>query len=369
MASNSWGKVLRLTTWGESHGTAIGAVLDGFPAGLSITREEIQRDLDRRRPGYSSYTSPRREPDYVHVLSGLFEGKSTGTPISLLIGNENVDSAPYEEQAHLLRPGHAHYSYWKKYGLFDFRGGGRASARETALRVAAGTFARKLLQEEGVHLAAFLCQMGKLQISPYPHVESLKVLLVHREESELFCPDLQLSDQMGALLEQVQREGDSVGGAVSFLAEGVPAGWGDPVYEKLESSLAAAMLSIPASKGFEIGRGFEAATLRGSEHNDLFIQKGEGEIGCATNHAGGVLGGISTGQQLWGKVAFKPTSSLKRKQKSLSLEGKPALLSPSPKDRHDPCLAIRAVPVVEAMLALVLADSFLLHQATKRERS
>ncbi len=325
MASNSFGSIFRITTWGESHGKAIGVVIDGCPAGLAISEADVQIELDRRAPGITPYTSPRKEPDIVHIYSGVFEGLTTGAPISLVIFNADADSSSYQKD--ILRPGHANFTYLEKYGIFDYRGGGRASARETACRVAAGAIAKKLLSHFG--------------ISCHAH------LLTSMEK-----------------IAQAQAAGDSIGGIVEFVAEGLPAGLGDPVYEKLEANLAKAMLSIPASKGFEIGEGFAAADMHGSEHNDSFVNN-DGKIETRTNHAGGTLGGISTGMPLSGKVAFKPASSIAISQETLTTSGLEARLELSTKARHDPCVAIRAVPVVEAMLALVLADALLMQRSAQ----
>lgn len=332
MASNSFGKMFKITTWGESHGKAIGVVIDGCPAGLELAEEELHAALFVRAPGNSPHTSPRKEKDRAEILSGVFEGKTTGTPISIIIPNHDADSSKYEPIKEVLRPGHANFTYLQKYGIFDWRGGGRASARETACRVAAGFVAKKLLEVYGVHLTAYLKQIGGL--------------------------DAQDQEACEALLEQVKAEGDSIGGIVEFVAEKIPAGLGSPIYGKLEAELASAMLSLPAAKGFEIGRGFESAAMRGSLHNDLFIN--EENIKTSKNDAGGILGGISTGMPIVGRVAFKPPSSIKKTQESLTLDGKKTILELPEGSRHDPCVAIRGVPVVEAMAALVLADAMLL---------
>lgn len=321
MASNSFGTLFRITTWGESHGKAIGVVIDGCPAGLKIDQEEIQRALDQRAPGKSPYTSPRKEKDSVEILSGIFEGQTTGAPILLLIANHDADSEKYEPLKDCLRPGHANFTYLQKYGIFDYRGGGRSSGRETACRVAAGAIASKFIEQHGISVRAYIHQ-----------------------EPELI-----------ALIEQVKAEGDSIGGIVEFQILGAPVGLGDPVYEKLEARLAYAMMGIPASKGFEIGSGFAAAKMKGSEHNDLFVMEND-QVKTATNHSGGVLGGISNGMPIVGRVAFKPTSSIKKVQNTVDLEGRSVDLKLPEGSRHDPCLAIRAVPVVEAMAALVMAD-------------
>ena len=362
MASNSFGTVFKMTTWGESHGKAIGVVIDGCPAGLEITEEEIRIELARRSPGKSPFTSPRQEADKAEILSGVFEGVTTGAPISILIPNQDADPTKYEPIKHLLRPGHANFTYLAKYGHFDHSGGGRSSGRETACRVAAGAIARKFLRKYGIAVVAYLSQVDHIKAkvekdSPH-HLHTLTY------QSPLFCPDPEACVSIASLIEQVQKEGDSLGGVVGFLAAGLPAGLGDPIYEKVEAKLASAMLSIPASKGFEIGSGFEAAAMRGSEHNDLFTSLDD-QIQTKTNHAGGVLGGITSGMPLWGRVAFKPPSSIQKPQETLETSGKPATLQLPEGSRHDPCLAIRAVPVVEAMMALVLADLLLMNRAAK----
>ncbi len=336
MASNHFGTIFKVTTWGESHGKAIGALIDGCPAGLSITEEEINLELSLRAPGNSPFTSPRKEADTVEILSGVFEGKTTGAPISLIIFNTNADSSPYEPIKNILRPGHANFTYLEKYGIFDYRGGGRASARETACRVAAGAIAKKLLKHFDIHITAYIKEIGGINAK----------------------------DQIAQLLEKAKAEGDSLGGIVEVVTSPLPIGLGDPVYEKLEANLAKAFLSIPATKGFEIGEGFHAARMKGSSHNDLFeISE---KIKPSTNHAGGTLGGISTGEPLICKVAFKPTSSIKQPQASVNISsGKPETLTLPPEAKHDPCVAIRAVPVVEAMTALVLADALLMHRSSK----
>lgn len=326
MGSNAFGTLFRITTWGESHGKAIGVVIDGCPAGLEISDEEIAAALQKRAPGKNPLTSPRKEDDAPEILSGLFEGKTTGAPISILIRNKDADPSKYEPIKNLYRPGHANFTYLEKYGICDYRGGGRASARETACRVAAGAVAKKLCAHFGITCAAYVEETGDISAA--------------------------------------KEEGDSVGGVVAFCAEGLFPGLGDPVYEKLEAKLADAMLSLPASKAFEIGAGFAAAAMKGSSHNDAFILE-EGHVATKTNHAGGTLGGISTGMPLYGKVAFKPTSSIARSQETVSLDKQEAAFELPAGSRHDPCVALRAAPVVEAMLALVLADALLLYRSSK----
>lgn len=360
MPSNAFGQLFRITTWGESHGPAIGVVIDGCPAGLSLEIADIQQELDRRAPGKSRYTSPRSEKDQASILSGLFEGKTTGAPIAIQIANHDTDSSKYEPIKQLLRPGHANYTYLEKYGVFDYRGGGRASARETACRVAAAAVAKKLLATMGIEVVAYMQQIGTVALAPI-----MEAVTVDQVTSSLVgCPDPLVSEQMVNALNQAKSEGDSLGGVIAFIARNVPAGFGDPVYEKLEANLAKAMMSIPATKGFEIGSGFAAAAMRGSEHNDRFMEK-KGKIATTTNHAGGTLGGISNGQPIVGRVAFKPTSSIKKAQQTVDVSGKEKEFQLPEGSRHDPCVAIRAIPIVEAMLALVLADAYLMNRSSQ----
>jgi len=344
-----------MTTWGESHGPAMGVVLDGCPAGIPFSEEDLQRELVRRRPGGTLYTSPRKERDHAVILSGLWEGKTTGTPLSIMIPNEDVRPEAYAPIASLLRPGHGTYTYHQKYGHFDPRGGGRASARETVCRVAAGAFAKTLLAREGIRVLAFLSQIGP--ITKDWEETPLETLAPLTTPEGIFCPDAALRTQMEAHLTHIMAQGDSCGGAVRFLVEGLPPGLGDPVYEKLEANLAKALMGLPASKAFEMGSGREAASMQGSQHNDLFCAL-SGPV-TSTNHAGGTLAGISTGMPLRGEVYFKPTSSINKPQATLALDGTSHTLTLPPGSRHDPCVAIRAVPVVEAMVAWVLADAWL----------
>jgi chorismate synthase len=366
MASNAFGNLFKITTWGESHGKAIGVIIDGCPAGVVLSEEDINQELRWRSPGRSIYTSPRQEIDRAEILSGVFEGKTTGTPISIIIWNRDAQSGTYEPLKNLLRPGHANYTYLQKYGHFDYRGGGRASARETACRVAAGAVAKKILSDHGVTCLAFLKKIenieGQVRLSDI--TEDPKKFQFDTRQSPLFCPCRQTEVDMRAVIEKTKIRGDSVGGVVEAIGLNVPAGWGDPVYEKLEANLAKAMLSLPASKGFEIGSGFRAADMHGSEHNDEFY-KDETGVKSHTNHAGGTLGGISTGMPLVMRVAFKPTSSIKLEQRTVDLQGKEKTFNLPNEARHDPCVAIRAVPVVEAMLALVLVDAMLLNQSAR----
>jgi chorismate synthase len=334
LASNSFGTLFRMTTWGESHGPAIGVVIDGCPAGLELLESDIAEALAQRAPGNSPYTSPRKEPDVPQILSGVFEGKTTGTPISILVWNKDADSSKYDSIKHLLRPGHANYTYLQKYGIFDHRGGGRASARETVGRVAAGAIASKLLALQGIEISASIYEVAGI-----------------RSDSETAIANA---------IEQAKANGDSVGGIVEFSAMGVPAGWGDPIYEKIEANLAKAMLSLPAAKGFEIGNGFAAARALGSTNNDAFVIEA-GKIRTRTNHAGGVLAGITNGMPLIGRVALKPPSSIMKATETITTEGKKDSFILPEGSRHDPCVVIRAVPVVKAMVALVLIDAYLLN--------
>lgn len=362
MASNSFGNIFKITTWGESHGRAIGVIIDGCPAGLEIAESEINEALARRAPGKTPYTSPRKEPDKSEILSGVFEGKTTGAPICIAIFNKDADSSKYEPIKDLLRPGHANYTYLQKYGAFDYRGGGRASARETACRVAAGAVAKKLLEQSGIKLTAYVKQIGSIEASiDTSDFEGLRTLT---GQSSLFCPDVVATSHMIEVIEKLKLEGDTVGGIVEFFALAAPVGLGDPVYEKLEATLAHAMMSLPAAKGFEIGSGFRSVSMRGSEHNDPFVFE-NGNVKTGTNHAGGVLAGISMGMPIIGRVAFKPASSIMKPQETLTLSGEQSLFQLPAGSRHDPCVAIRAVPVVEAMVALVLADAILLNRCAK----
>jgi chorismate synthase len=362
MASNSFGVIFKITTWGESHGKAMGVVIDGCPAGLSLEESDIYTELAWRAPGRNTLMSPRIEPDKPEILSGVFDGKTTGAPISILIPNSDADSSKYEPIKNLLRPGHANYTYLEKYGIFDYRGNGRASARETVCRVAAGAIAKKLLSHYGIKLVAYLKQIGT--VSAKVLHKDITQLIQTTKQSAVFCPEAKASETMIKLIEETKERGDSLGGIVEFVADGLPTGLGDPIYEKLEANLAHAMLSLPATKGFEIGSGFQSVLMNGSEHNDIFIKE-EGIIRTKTNHAGGTLGGISNGMPLVGRVAFKPTSSISHEQETLTLEKEAAAIKLPSGSRNDPCVAIRAVPVVEAMAALVLADSLLLNKCSR----
>lgn len=354
---NTFGLLFRVTTWGESHGAAVGATIDGCPPGLSLGPEDIQPDLDRRAPGQSHLVTQRKESDTVRILSGVFEGRTLGTPIALQIANEDQRPADYREVRETYRPSHADYTYEAKYGLRDYRGGGRASARETAGRVAAGAVARKLLQERyGVEIVAWVSKIG-------PHAAVCDVGRVTRLEVErtiVRCPDPGVAAEMIAAVETARKAGNSLGGVVTGVARGVPPGWGEPVFDRLEADLAKAMLSIPASKGFEIGSGFAGTNLTGVEHNDEFVME-EGRVRTRTNRSGGVQGGISNGEPIYFNVAFKPTATIALEQRTVDIHGHAVTLKG--RGRHDPCVLPRAAPIVEAMAALVLADHALRQRA------
>jgi chorismate synthase len=357
--SNSYGRLFRITTFGESHGAGVGVVIDGCPAGLEITAEEIQLALDRRRPGQSDLTSPRQETDQVQILSGIFEAKTLGTPIALLVLNHDAASKDYSHLAHAFRPSHADFTYSAKYGHRDHRGGGRSSARETLARVAAGAIAAKLLATAGVKIAAYVSQVGNIKIrKPYQELDFTKT-----ESNAVRCPDGQVAARMIKLIEETRDKKDSIGGVVSCVATGVPAGWGEPVFDKLHAELGKAMLSINAVKGFDYGSGFEGLGMTGSEHNDLFYQDENGKTQTKTNHSGGIQGGISNGQDIYLRVAFKPVATILQNQTSINDQGQEIVLEG--KGRHDPCVLPRAVPIVEAMAALVLADFMLLARVSK----
>lgn len=362
MASNSIGNIFKITTWGESHGKAIGVVIDGCPAGLAIDDALINAELALRAPGRNPYTSPRTETDQAEILSGVFEGITTGAPICIMIKNKDADSSKYTPIKDLLRPGHANYTYLEKYGIFDYRGGGRSSARETACRVAAAAVAQKLLDRYQIQIAAYIKQIGTVEAM----VETNDTAMLWQAscQSPLFCPDVHATKKMAVLIEKAKTEGDSLGGTVEFIVTCVPVGLGDPVYEKLEANLAHAMMSIPATKGFEIGAGFHSVSMTGSQHNDLFTSE-TGQIRTRTNYAGGTLGGISTGMPIIGRVAFKPTSSIMKPQETLTTAQEPAPFQLPAGSRHDPCVAIRGVPVVRAMVILTLADAILLNMRAK----
>ncbi|MCD4790444.1 MAG: chorismate synthase [Bacteroidales bacterium] len=358
MPGNTFGKIFQLTTFGESHGKAIGGIIDGCPAGLEIDFDFIRNELDRRKPGQSALTTQRKESDNIEFFSGIFEGKTTGTPIAFLIWNEDRDSKDYDHMEEVYRPSHADFTYEQKYGVRDYRGGGRSSARETAARVAGGAFAKLLLQREGIKITAFVSQIGNVILNKdykYPDIKTI-------ESSPIRCPDKDTSDSMIKLIEKVKSEGDTTGGVISCFIQGVPAGLGEPVFDKLQANLAKAMLSINAAKGFEYGSGFKAAEMKGSEHNDLFEKAGD-KIVTKTNYSGGIQGGISNGQDIYFRVAFKPVATLMMDQETVNKKGEKVILKG--KGRHDVCVVPRAVPIVEAMAALVMADFYLRDKMSK----
>lgn len=352
MSFNTFGRLLRFSTWGESHGPALGAVVDGCPPGIALDEAFIQPFMDARKPGTSRYTTQRKEPDAVKILSGVFEGKTTGTPISLMIENTDQRSKDYGDIAQKYRPGHADYAYDQKYGFRDYRGGGRSSARETAARVAAGAVARKIIEE--VTITAYVCELGGDKIDPANFDASLI------DQNPFFCPDAAAAVRWAEKVDAARKAGSSLGAIVECVAMGVPAGWGAPVYAKMDSELAAAMMSINATKGVEIGDGFAAARLSGEENADAMRPGVNGAAEFLANHAGGTAGGITTGQPLICRVAFKPTSSILTPVDTVTRDGEAAQIIT--KGRHDPCVGIRGTPVVAAMMALVLADQKLLHR-------
>ncbi|WP_372870716.1 chorismate synthase [Shewanella sp.] len=349
MSGNSIGQNFVVTTFGESHGVALGCIIDGCPPGLELTEADMQHDLDRRRPGTSRYTTARREPDEVRILSGVFEGKTTGTSIGLIIENTDQRSQDYSNIKDLFRPGHADYTYQQKYGLRDYRGGGRSSARETAMRVAAGAVAKKYLKAvHGIEIYGFLSQLGPIEAE---HIDRGQI-----EQNAFFFPDASKLEALDEYMRELKKSGDSIGAKVSVIATNVPVGLGEPVFDRLDADIAHALMGINAVKGVEIGDGFSVVTQKGSEHRDLMSPEG-----FASNHAGGVLGGISSGQPIVAHMALKPTSSISIPGESMTVQGNTAEVVT--KGRHDPCVGIRAVPIAEAMLAIVLMDHLLRHRA------
>lgn len=348
MAGNSIGQHFRVTTFGESHGVALGCIIDGCPPGLEISAEEIQVDLDRRRPGTSRYTTQRREPDEVKILSGIFEGRTTGTSIGLLIENTDQRSKDYSDIKDKFRPGHADYTYHQKYGIRDYRGGGRSSARETAMRVAAGAIAKKYLKQQfGIEIRAYLAQMGDISIEAVDWDEI--------EKNAFFCPDKNKVAEFDQLIRDLKKQGDSIGAKIQVVATQMPVGFGEPIFDRLDADIAHALMSINAVKGVEIGDGFDVVSQKGSEHRDHLTPQG-----FTSNHAGGILGGISSGQDIVANIALKPTSSITVPGETIDRHGESTELIT--KGRHDPCVGIRAVPIAEAMLAIVLMDHCLRHR-------
>jgi len=358
MAGNSFGQLFRITTFGESHGGAVGVVVDGCPPGIEITEEEIQVALDRRRPGQSKITTPRKEPDIIKILSGYFEGKTTGTPILLIAYNEEFESDDYLELKDVYRPSHADFTYEAKYGFRDWRGSGRASARETLARVAAGAIAQKYLKQNlGIEILSYVDQVGNIKAD----VDLNTVKAADIEANIIRCPDQKAAEKMIELVDSVRKDGDSIGGIIQGVIRNVPAGLGEPVFDKLNADIGEAMLSINAVKGFDIGLGFRSVGLRGSEHNDPFYTDKNGKIRTKTNNAGGTIGGISSGETIHFRVAFKPVSTIKKEQDTVNTKGEATKLEAS--GRHDPCVLPRAVPIVDAMSALVIMDHYLRNRA------
>lgn len=353
MAGNSFGKIFKLTTFGESHGAAIGGIIDGCPAGLSINFEAIQTEMQRRKPGQSAIVTQRREADEVTFLSGIFEGKTTGTPIGFLIENTDQKSKDYSHIKDIYRPSHADFTYDKKYGIRDYRGGGRSSARETACRVVAGAIAKQLLKD--IKITAYVSSVGEMELKKsYSEVDFSEI-----EKNPVRCPDVETASKMEEYIKAIRKEGDTVGGTVTCVIKNMSIGLGEPVFDKLHAELGKAMLSINAVKGFEYGSGFAGTQMNGSVHNDIFDTDGS----TRTNHSGGIQGGISNGEDIYFKVAFKPVATIMQKQKTIDTQGNQAIAEG--KGRHDPCVVPRAVPIVEAMAALVLADFWLLNKISK----
>lgn len=356
---NSFGQIFRLTTFGESHGPAIGGVIDGMPAGIKVDFDLLQSELNRRRPGQSALTTSRKESDQVELLSGVFEGLTTGCPIGFLVRNENQHSSDYDNLRNVFRPSHADYTYQLKYGVRDHRGGGRTSARETISRVVGGAFAKMLLGKSGIRISAYTSQVGPVALKgTYKDYD-----LGQTEQNPVRCPDPEKADEMARLIAEVKAQGDTIGGIITCVIEGCPVGLGEPVFDKLHAQLGAAMLGINAVKGFEYGEGFSGVTARGSEQNDAFVPDGQGGITTLTNHSGGIQGGLSNGQPIVFRVAFKPVATLLQEQSTVDVCGNAVKLQA--RGRHDPCVLPRAVPVVEAMAAMVIADNLLLYNIHK----
>ncbi|PWE00047.1 chorismate synthase [Marinilabilia rubra] len=353
MAGNTFGRLFKLTSFGESHGRGVGGIIEGVKPGLELDMDFIQKELDRRRPGQSKITTPRDEKDRVEFLSGVFEGKATGTPLAFAIWNKDQKSGDYDNLKDLYRPSHADYTYDAKYGIRDHRGGGRSSARETIARVVAGAIAKLMLKEIGAEIVGFVSQVGEIQMETIP--EDLSLI----ESTPVRCPDLKVAEKMIDYIDNVRKDKDSVGGVVSCVIKNAPAGLGDPVFEKLHASLGQAMLSINAVKGFEYGMGFQAASMKGSQHNDEFFSE-NGAIKAKTNRSGGVQGGISNGEEIIFRVAFKPVATILKDQHTVDKSGKEVVMKA--KGRHDPCVVPRAVPIVEAMAAMVMADAWLMNK-------
>lgn len=357
--SNTFGNIFKLTTFGESHGPGIGGIIDGMPAGITVELDFLQSELNRRRPGQSALTTDRKEADKVELLSGIFEGKTTGCPIGFLVRNENQHSNDYDNMRDVFRPSHADFTYQTKYGIRDHRGGGRTSARETIARVVGGAFAKMVLQQKGIHITAYTSQVGNIALSGNYHDYDFNEI----ERNPVRCPDAAKAAEMAQLIAEVKSQGDTIGGIISCVIKGCPIGLGEPVFGKLHAQLGAAMLSINAVKGFEYGEGFAGVTARGSEQNDLFQPDGKGGITTLTNHSGGIQGGLSNGQDIFFRVAFKPVATLLREQPTVNKQGQSTLLKA--RGRHDPCVLPRAVPIVEAMAAMVILDNYMLNNTSK----
>ncbi len=358
MAGNSFGQVFKITTFGESHGAGIGVVIDGCPAGLTIDYEKIQLDLNRRKPGQSSITTQRNEDDTVEIISGVFEGKTLGSPIAMLVRNKDHRSEDYSTIKNKFRPSHADFTTEAKYGIRDYRGGGRSSARETLARVASGAIAKHLLATENISIQAYVSQVGNVKCTiPY-----YSLVLENAEQNSVRCPDVDTATKMIALIEGVRQDGDSIGGVITCVIKNCPAGLGEPVFDKLHADLAKAMMSINATRAFEIGDGFDAVAMRGSAHNDAFATH-DGNVMTTTNHSAGIQGGISNGMDIYFRVAFKPVATISKQQQTVTIEKEATTLEVA--GRHDPCVVPRAVPIVEAMAALVLADHWLRQRSAK----
>lgn len=356
---NTFGTLFRLTTFGESHGPGIGGIIDGMPAGIPVDLDFIQSELNRRKPGQSALTTPRKENDCVELLSGVFDGRTTGCPIGFLVRNGNQHSADYDNMRHVFRPSHADFTYETKYGIRDYRGGGRSSARETIARVVGGAFAKMVLKEKGIRITAFTQQVGSIAADKdYATYDFAEI-----ERNPVRCPDAEKAAEMGKLIAEVKAEGDTIGGIIACVIQGCPVGLGEPVFDKLHAQLGAAMLSINAAKGFEYGKGFVGVTDRGSAQNDYFIPDGNGGITTTTNHSGGIQGGISNGRDIYFRVAFKPVATLLQPQPTVNDRGEATELKA--RGRHDACVLPRAVPIVEAMAAMVILDNYMLHNIRK----
>ena len=356
---NTFGNIFRLTTFGESHGAGIGGVIDGFPAGITIDMDFLQEELNRRRPGQSKLTTSRKESDSVEILSGVFGGVSTGCPIGFLVRNENQHSNDYDNLRDVFRPSHADFTYYSKYGVRDHRGGGRSSARETIARCVGGAFAKMALRELGIKITAYTSQVGNIGLEKdYHHYDFGNI-----EKNPVRCPDMQKAEEMAQLISEVKAEGDTIGGIITGVIQGCPIGLGEPAFGKLQAALGGAMLSINAVKGFEYGEGFAGVVARGSEQNDIFVVGDDGGVTTATNNSGGIQGGISNGQDIYFRVAFKPVATLLREQKTVDIHGRESIVKA--RGRHDPCVLPRAVPIVEAMAAMTILDYYLANKTVK----